>query len=376
MLFGIPHTVKSHIKVNIVHPDITIRTPLPNNEFICTIHEKLHPHFLRYSEYRTSESFILSLNRGIATNKGINLTRDGGMIPIALDRYFFDKNEKEYISRKLWRKSHSNFFPQKHFNFSVANLIINYSDDYFHWIYDVLPKINLIKKQGLRVDKIFVKAKDKVRKDALKLLGYSGDKLIDASQFNIISAKRLIIPYISRRDIKHPEIYKFLRKSFVKASVDYNKLAIGKVSRYKRIYISRKKVGYRKVINEYEVVKLLNKYGFVEIELESMSFIDQVWLFNNAKIIVAPHGSGLANIVFSKKATKIIEIFNPNYVYPCYYLISNLLRLRYYYFVGSGKADVDTISRSGKKELDKMRHSDIKVDLGRLENMVKLSLEI
>ncbi|NET60866.1 MAG: glycosyltransferase family 61 protein, partial [Symploca sp. SIO2E6] len=53
-----------------------------------------------------------------------------------------------------------------------------------------------------------------------------------------------------------------------------------------------------------------------------------------AQVVVAPHGSGLTNTVFCSPGTKVIEIFSPNYVYHCYWLLSNLVGLEYYYLLG------------------------------------------
>ena len=40
-----------------------------------------------------------------------------------------------------------------------------------------------------------------------------------------------------------------------------------------------------------------------------MSFEKQISVFNNSKIIVSPHGAGLANTIFCRKNTKILEFF-------------------------------------------------------------------
>lgn len=65
-----------------------------------------------------------------------------------------------------------------------------------------------------------------------------------------------------------------------------------------------------------------------------MSVTQQAALLANAKAIVSPHGSALTNLVFCNKGTKVIEIFSPEYVYHCYWLVSNILGLEYYYVLG------------------------------------------
>lgn len=62
---------------------------------------------------------------------------------------------------------------------------------------------------------------------------------------------------------------------------------------------------------------------------DTMSFVDTVKLFSEAAIVVAPHGAGLANIVWSSEDIEVIEIgshIEPNI---CYWHISELLGNRH-----------------------------------------------
>ena len=65
-----------------------------------------------------------------------------------------------------------------------------------------------------------------------------------------------------------------------------------------------------KFINNKEIINFLKRKNFKILELSKYNFRDQVSIFNNAKIILAPHGAGLTNIIFCKRKTKIIE-FKP-----------------------------------------------------------------
>ena len=66
----------------------------------------------------------------------------------------------------------------------------------------------------------------------------------------------------------------------------------------------------RQITNENALREFLKKDGFKIVTLGKMSFTEQVKTFNNAKIIVSMHGSGLANLVFCKTGAKIIEFKN------------------------------------------------------------------
>jgi capsular polysaccharide biosynthesis protein len=82
------------------------------------------------------------------------------------------------------------------------------------------------------------------------------------------------------------------------------------------------------------VIDYLAKFGFQTFVTESLSVVEQIALFYHAKIIVAPHGSGLTNIIFCQKGAKVIELVSPHYLRPYYSIISQLLGLEHYYIIG------------------------------------------
>ena len=76
----------------------------------------------------------------------------------------------------------------------------------------------------------------------------------------------------------------------------------------KKIYVTREDSNYRKIINENDVVKLLSKKGYRVINPQLYEIEEQIEIFSNAEKIIAPHGSNLANIIFCKPGTEILEI--------------------------------------------------------------------
>jgi hypothetical protein len=59
--------------------------------------------------------------------------------------------------------------------------------------------------------------------------------------------------------------------------------------------------------NETEVESGLKSYGFKTYLLEKMSLREQVILFAQAKIVIAPHGAGLTNLIFSQPAREALH---------------------------------------------------------------------
>lgn len=133
-------------------------------------------------------------------------------------------------------------------------------------------------------------------------LGLSSDQVIEVEPLSVVRCRALsVIPGSFRKfgDAPDPGVFEWIRERFV-----------GKQAgrRGRRIYISRRLAATRKVSNEAEVVALLSKKGFETIALEELSFAAQVELFAECEVVVAAHGAGLANVVFSPPGCTVIEM--------------------------------------------------------------------
>lgn len=60
--------------------------------------------------------------------------------------------------------------------------------------------------------------------------------------------------------------------------------------------------------NKEEVSKALSAYGFQTVRLSEHAFSDQIRLFADAEIVVAPHGAGLANMMSAPTDCLLLEI--------------------------------------------------------------------
>ena len=204
---------------------------------------------------------------------------------------------------------------------------------YYHWMFDILPRIELLRLSGIDLDSIdwfVVNYKEKpFQKETLSWLGIPLDKIVSSDRTSFIQAEELIVPsFPGYLDWIPYGTIRFLRQTFLpKIGLD--------VARYgKKVYISRARARARHIINEDAVCGLLSELGFQTVYLEEMSILEQVTLFANAKVIVAPHGSGLTNLVFCSPNTTVIELFSPNYVRTDYWIISQQLELKHYYCLG------------------------------------------
>ena len=95
----------------------------------------------------------------------------------------------------------------------------------------------------------------------------------------------------------------------------------------KKIFLTRLNYGYSRFINEKEIVKLFEEYGFESIYTGDLSFEEQVKLFDGADVVAGATGAAFANIAFCRRGTKIICIIPNEYDFSLYSTIAGILEL-------------------------------------------------
>jgi tetratricopeptide (TPR) repeat protein len=254
--------------------------------------------------------------------------------------------------------------PAEHVDGNVAFLSARWGGAaYFHWMFDVITRFDLLQRSGLieTIDKFVVNASDSsYQAETLDTLGIPEDKLLESRCNLHITADKLIVPSISYDGSGAVSKWKceYLKKTFLNEKQPLNK------DYSERIYITRQQASYRRIVNDEEVIKYLEKFGFRSVKLETMSIAEQASCLAAAKVVVAPHGGGLTNLVFCSPGTKVIEIFSPLYVPHCYWMISNLCGLEHYYLIG------DLVDEGTPT---KPLHKNMRLDLNSLEKLLTIA---
>jgi capsular polysaccharide biosynthesis protein len=199
----------------------------------------------------------------------------------------------------------------------------------------------MLELKNIEFDWLYVPTDAPFMKETLTLWGIDPVKIIQPiDDFHYIEADELIVPSITRRiptDSKTfqstttlasywtPWVIEYIRNKYLplaQQSVDPNKFS-------KRVFISRKDSTHRIMLNEDEVFSLFEQHGFKSYVLGQMSFLEQVALFAQAEIIIGAHGSGLANLIFAKPGTQVIEIFQARSdATECY--LAQMCKLKYH----------------------------------------------
>ncbi|WP_248927712.1 glycosyltransferase 61 family protein [Paenibacillus hamazuiensis] len=221
-------------------------------------------------------------------------------------------------------------------NETVAVLTSVASSNYYHWLFDVLPRFELLRRSGIPIDRFIINRQSRPRFQAetLAALGIPEEKLLDCNESTHLEARTLVVSSMPGCTGQVPKwVSDYLKKQLLGNS------KTNPFSGYERIYITRAHTKYRKVINEDEVIRFLEGYGFHPVALEFLTVQEEAQLFASAKVVVAPHGAGLTNLIYCNPGTKVVEIFAPNYVHPVYWVLSHNLGLDYYYLTGEGRVD-------------------------------------
>jgi hypothetical protein len=244
---------------------------------------------------------------------------------------------------------------------TVALLGIRESGVYYHWMVDLLPRLHLLHKLAIPIDRYIFNggSRTSFQIETLKMLNFPVNKIIWSNNDMHIRADMLIVPG-GGYGILPLWAIQYLREELM---VKHN---IQPISGYERIYISRAEAAKRRVLNENEVMLLLEKYGFRSVTLETMPVSEQIQLFASARAIIAPHGGGLTNIMFSQPGTKVIEIFSPNHMHTCYPIISSHLKHDHYYLVGKGKRPPEYVN-------PRIHADHITVSLRDLHHIIKMA---
>jgi Glycosyltransferase 61 len=104
---------------------------------------------------------------------------------------------------------------------------------------------------------------------------------------------------------------------------------------YRRVYVSRADAEQRRVVNEDRISAALAARGFATVQLSQLSIAQQVGLFREAEVIVAPHGMGLVHLAMANRLKGVVELFSPRAGTDAYAFIAKAGRIAHTCIVGA-----------------------------------------
>lgn len=185
-------------------------------------------------------------------------------------------------------------------------VLLGGDENYAHWVIRNLLKLALVDARP-ELAPLPLLVNDDLRayqREFLELLGIADDQLIKVSRGVVVACRDLVVPTQLRNHPRMIEGIDWLRTRLA-AWMDAGPAR-------DLLFVSRRDTPVRTLVNEDELECALRPLGFATAVPGAMSVRQQILAFSSAAVIVAPHGAGLANLVFAPRGATVIEIASSN----------------------------------------------------------------
>ena len=192
-----------------------------------------------------------------------------------------------------------------------------FSWNYYHFTYQVLPKLRMI--DGLAPD-VPLLVDNKVKKvpsfAALLALCNKQNRPLEYLEERVryrvnnlyyVSAQTYLepnhkagLPYPAIRCRYRPSTLLYLRETIIPEAK--------RMAYPKRVFIGRKYASGRRTFNEEDCIACAKEFGFEVVYPEFMTLEEQVGLFNNADMIIGGSGAAFTNLVYCSEGVKVIVL--------------------------------------------------------------------
>jgi len=205
---------------------------------------------------------------------------------------------------------------------SLANHL---NSNYFHWVAEALPLLEALEQapdQGIPASEPLLVVNAPVPSFVWQWLEIFG---IDPARVRPWSSRRarverLLVPSLryGRLCEEHPLWGRHLYPRWALEFVSQRALAavagqpLWVNERCRRVFLSRPRTGGgRGLVNHTEVSACLKRHGYRDVLAEQLTVREQIALFASLTHLVAIHGAGMVNLIFSSQV-RLIELFPAN----------------------------------------------------------------
>ena len=340
-------TLKKEVLSYKLADSVIVETPLPTVFPLCDQSYLLSPHH----RYKFPEIFVATIKNAMIYG-GTNLILTNDKV-ICHDLYDFkhDYISEEFHGRALIDPKSNCIRWLLHDELPepisvAASFVDSCAANYAHWMTEVLPRIVIFCAED-RFHGVPIVVNHGLHKnlmESLLLVTGSEREIITLPIGRALAIDKLYltsatgyVPFgmrVAKNSDRHHGIFSPYALELLRNSI----YALGSISEAQyspeKIYL-RRNSGARKATNSIEIEKLMLSRGYAIIEPEKLTFSQQVQLFKNAKIIIAPTGAALASAVFSKPATQVVILMakHENMIYR--YWSNMLLPIKVSYVLGS-----------------------------------------
>lgn len=237
--------------------------------------------------------------------------------------------------------------------------------NFHHWLLDSLTAFSILQDAGIEassLDYLLLQGRPQgFQAQCLEKLGIPQEKVIYTDSRRRLQFDHLTVTSFSEPG-RQPELYDYTPEGLNFVRNLFLVQPIPSPVRSKRIVVSRRKATARRWIQGDAQRESLQTKGFQEVMLEDFSVAQQASLFAQAETIVMPTGGNLANLIFCRPGTRIIELFHPGYLPAFSLTLATSLGLDYIGLVESMDCQVESS--------DQGKWADIRIALERVLEFV------
>lgn len=239
------------------------------------------------------------------------------------------------------------FGKEMRLNGSVLSLSLSgLEKNYYHFLVEFLARWWLFKQSGVDVDWIIFPMEMPFHAQFIEILGIDPCKIVTWKEYGSLIAEKVIYPSLinNQRFVPYAssqlnwrkewipkwlsDLYPWIRDRVVNSSAPL-------YMDCSRIYVSRSKALIRRILNEVELTSALANLDFLIVDLAEFDVSQQISMFSGAKMVIAPHGAGLANLFFCQPGVSVLELHaDTSYQDPSYWLSSCLMGHDFSYAIG------------------------------------------
>ncbi len=232
-------------------------------------------------------------------------------------------------SDEHWLLGYEELRPPEVIDGATAVVAVNLGAGYCHWLLEELPRLLLVPPG--EVENLILHAGSEPARAALARRG-GGERILEARRAEHRACAPLLVPaLVGRPGLPTPAALALIAEFTEGLGREGSRLG-------ERIHVSRAKAARRRVTNEAELTAALAAAGFVTVYLEDLSWAEQIAAFRAARVIVAPHGAGLANLAFCAPGARVVELVGREYFNPTFWRLAALRGLDYRPLVSGGEA--------------------------------------
>lgn len=303
------------------------------NKLLETSIESKYSEYVNYIpiKYKNSNitQFICSIkNATVFSDWGFIFMEKGNLIK---DNLCFDDIICNYAPQITGRFLFYKFRGKIRLDGNAFVLKSQHQDCYGHWIHDTISRLFLLRDSGFfnYIDAFIIAedSKTKFHKESLEL--FVVKNIINVPDEKKVECEHLFFssfPCLAPSKPFKWECDKFLEltKSII---CNYN------INFYDKIYVSRRRVKKRNIINEEDLIYILEQLDYKVIYPEDYSVAEQFCIFNRAKKIISVLGSGLTNIVCCEPKTSILGIVASVRYEDWHKYICNVIGMQYFEYI-------------------------------------------